>query len=304
MPSLRLRLFNPVVRALIKRKDWGPDDFALARRARRLFGAPRTWQYLASRSVKISAVSDRAVSGEWIEPERKTTDAVLFYIHGGGYVSCSPATHRPVTAALAKAAGMRVFCPDYRLSPEHRLPAALDDVSAAYDWLASKVPASRIAVGGDSAGGGMALSLTLGLRNAGARLPACAVCFSPWTDMTASGDSVRENASADRMFYPETIRQFAAACLPPGADPTSPAFSPVFAEFGGLPPVLFEVGATEVLLDDSRRVHRNILAAGGTSELKIYDGVFHGWQMAAGLIPEADAAIRLAAQFITRHTFG
>jgi monoterpene epsilon-lactone hydrolase len=301
MPSIRMRFLNPVVRMIVKRKSWGRDEYALARRARRIFGAPRFWGWLAARSVAITKVDDGSVRGEWIEPKTVGSDAVLLYIHGGGFVSCSTATHRPIAAAFARAAKIKVFSLDYRLAPENRFPAAVEDVYNAFKWLAERTEASRIAVAGDSAGGGLVLSLILKLRQNGSPLPACAVCFSPWADLTGSGESVKTNAKADRMFYPETEHQFARAYLAKESDATNILASPVFADFEGFPPVLFQVGSTEILVDDSRRIHEKILAAGGTSEMQIYDDVFHTWQMAVGLLPEADTAIRRAAEFINNH---
>lgn len=304
MPSIQARLFNPIVRLLVKRHDWGADEYAVARRARRLFGASRISQWLAAKTVNVTPVEENGVRGEWVAPKTPPSDAILLYIHGGGFVSCSPATHRPITAALARTANLKVFSADYRLAPEHRFPAAIDDVYAAFKWLCRETSSRKIAVAGDSAGGGLTLSLLLRLRGEDAEMPACAVCFSPWTDMTGSGDSVRANADNCQMFYPETVGQFARAYLSNEADARNPLASPVFADFDGFPPVLFHVGSPEILIDDSRRIHEKILQAGGASELEIYDGVFHCWQMGARLIPEADRSIRRAAEFIHNHTSG
>ena len=301
MSSFQAKILNPLVRILVKRKSWGRDEDALARRARRIFGPPRVWGWLAARSVKITEVGDGNIHGEWIEPETIGSDGVLLYIHGGGFVSCSTSTHRPIAAALARTAKIKVFSLDYRLAPENRFPAAVEDVYSAFKWLAEGREASGIAVAGDSAGGGLVLSLILTLREKGSPLPACAVCFSPWTDLTGSGESVKINAKADRMFYPETEHQFARAYLAQESDATNILASPVFADFEGFPPVLFQVGSTEILVDDSRRIYEKILASGGAGELQIYDGVFHTWQMAVGLLPEADTAIRRATEFINNH---
>lgn len=300
MPSIRARIFNEFVRRLIKRRYWGRDENALAHRARKLFGAPHISQWLSRRGVEVVPV-EGSVSGEWIAVKSPDPRAVILYIHGGGYVSCSPSTHRPIAAGLARLTRFRLFSMDYRLAPEHRFPAAVDDVFAAYDYLLRQYPGSPIAVVGDSAGGGLTLSLLLKLKASGVKLPACAVCFSAWTDMTASGQSVRENEASDKMFYASTVTAFANAYL--GKNPRENIYaSPVFGDFAEMPPILFQVGSTEILVDDSRRIHDKIEAAGGTSKLEIYEDVFHSWQMGIGLLPEADEAMKNAADFIRRHT--
>lgn len=302
MPSLQARLFSPIVRLLVKRMDWGPDEYALTRRARRIFGALEISRWLAARSVKLTKVDESDVCGEWLEPKKDIEgDGIILYIHGGGFISCSPATHRPIMAAIANITELPVFAVDYRLAPEFRFPAGLDDVVAAYRRLRKKHPHARIAAVGDSAGGGLTLSLCLRLREMGEHMPAALVCFSPWTDLTGGGESVQRNGDRDQMFYPKTVHDFARAYISREADLTDPLASPVFADFYDFPPALFHVGSPEILIDDSVRVHQKILAAGGLGVLEIFDGVFHGWQMGTGLIPEADDSLRKAAAFIRDH---
>lgn len=229
------------------------------------------------------------------------------YIHGGGYVSCSAATHRPITGALARLTGLRVCAVNYRLAPEHRCPDALEDVLKAYRRLLDEgFAGGQIALAGDSAGGGLVLSLLVRLRDSGLPAPACAVCFSPWTDMTGSGASVRENDGRCAMFRPESISQFASVYLG-GASPIDQLASPVFADLGRLPPVLFHVGSTELLLDDSRRAHKQILAAReerksrAASHIRVFKDAPHCWQMLDGFVPEARKSLEEAAEFIRSH---
>jgi acetyl esterase/lipase len=219
-------------------------------------------------------------------------------VHGGGFVACSAGTHRPITAGLARISGRRVFSLDYRLAPEHRFPAALDDVLAAYRWLLEQgIPPDSLALAGDSAGGGLVLSTLLRARDVGLPLPACALCFSPWTDLAGSSAESRLNDGRCAMFHPENVVEFASAYLG-DISPMDPYASPVFADLGGLPPVLLQVGSTELLLEDARRVHVKIQSAGGISRLEIFDDVFHCWQMLDGLLPEARVALNQAAEFI------
>jgi acetyl esterase/lipase len=273
----------------------------LARRARRLFGTPKLFQWLRSCGVRLSAVQDKNVRGEWIETKKNPNRSIILYLHGGGYVSCSAATHRPITAALARLSGCRVFSLNYRLAPEDRFPSALDDAVAAYRWLLEQgQPAGAISLAGDSAGGGLVLGLLLRARDAGLPLPACAVCFSAWTDLAGTGVSVRSNDGRCAMFRTENIADFAAAYLG-DASPLDAYASPAHADLSGLPPLLLQVGSTELLLDDSRRVHDKVQAAHGVSRLEIYDDVAHCWQMLDGIVPEARDALRQAAAFIREH---
>jgi acetyl esterase/lipase len=218
----------------MRRAAWG-DERRLARRARRVFGAPSALQWLRARGVRIEPVRDGAVPGEWVSAERADRGALL-YFHGGSYVAGSPATERPITAALARLAGWRVFSLDYRLAPEHRFPAALDDAVAAYRWLLDQgVSPAALGLAGQSAGGGLVLGALVRLRDEGVPLPAAAVCFSPWTDLTGGGDSVRLNDGRCPTFRPGNFVEFARAYLGE-ASPRHPHASPLFADLARLPP--------------------------------------------------------------------
>lgn len=301
MPSWRARGLKSSVRMLIRRSRWGADEQAVARRARRLFGSTPLYQWLRTRGLRLTPVETEKVRGEWLEVN-EPRPGVILYFHGGGYVSCSPATHRPITAALARLSRRRVFSLDYRLAPEHRYPAALRDAVAAYEWLLEqKVPASQISLAGDSAGGGLVLATLLRVRDMKWPLPACAVCFSPWTDLAGKGESMHFNDGRCAMFRPTNIDEFARAYLGE-ASPLDAYASPAFADLKGLPPVLLQVGSTELLLDDSRRVHEKIQEAQGESRLEVYEDLFHGWQMLDGLLPEARTALRQATDFISEHS--
>jgi acetyl esterase/lipase len=296
MSSLRVRCFAFATRLLVRRRNWGPPD-ALARRARRLFGAPRSYQWVRSFGVQITQTRAEDPPGEWLVPRAGTSHTIL-YLHGGGYVACSPATHRPITAALARLTPARVFTPAYRLAPEHRYPAALDDAERSYRWLLARgISPAGLALAGDSAGGGLALALLLRLRDDRAPLPACVVLLSPWTDLTGSGASVRENDGKCAMFRPENIGAF-AACYASPALWQHAGVSPLYGRLEGLPPLQVQVGATELLRDDALRLNHRLRAAGGASELVVYDGVFHDWHLLDGLVPEARRALEQAGRFV------
>jgi acetyl esterase/lipase len=298
--SWQASLANALIKTFVRRRSWGNEE-QVARRARRLLGSPRLLQWLKTRDLlRVEQVKSETVCGEWLIPKNSKEEVVL-YFHGGGYVSCSAASYRPITAALARLSGCKVFSLDYRLAPEHRFPAAFIDATTGYRWLLEQnFRPNQIALVGDSAGGGLTLSVLLKLRDAQQLpLPACAVCFSPWTDLAGTSDSVKFNDYHCAFFHSENIKDFAAAYLGV-ASPLDPFASPVFAEFGGLPPVLLHVGSTEILLDDARRIHHKIQKAGGVSQIEIYDEVPHCWQMFDGFIPEARISLKHAATFISQ----
>ena len=296
--SWQARCCTVVIRLLMRRARWGGDAEKLARRARRLFGAPNPLQWVRTRGVTIEPVRGD-VRGEWVTAAR-ADQGVILYMHGGGYVAGSPATHRPITAALARLTGRRVFSVDYRLAPEHRFPAALDDALAAYRWLLGQgIPPSTLVLAGDSAGGGLVLALALRARDEGLPQPACGICLSPWTDLAGTGESLIANNGLCATFRPENIAEFAQVYLGPVAA-KHPYASRLYADLRGLPPLLFQVGSEELLLDDSVRIHEAIRRAGGSSTLQVTGGVFHVWQMLDGFLPEAREALVRVANFLEK----
>ena len=254
---------------------------------------------VAAQSEEVSA---HAVDATLIASAEALPDTVLLYLHGGGFQVGSVRSHRDLIARLSKAAGCRALAIDYRLSPEHRFPAALKDCIAAYQWLLEQgVAPTRIAIAGDSAGGGLALSTMLVLRERGMQLPAAAVVLSAWTDLTATGESYESRADADPLNQRRTIQAMARAYLGDSADPRDPLVSPLFANLAGLPPLLIQVGDREIVLDDSRRFAKKARAAGVEVELEVWDGMIHVFQQFALELPEASLAIESIGRFLRRH---
>ncbi len=237
------------------------------------------------------------IPGEW----QGATDApvTLLYLHGGGYFACSPRSHRPITRGLAQG-GLRVFAPAYRLAPEHPYPAALEDAVAAYQGLRAS-GARRIVLAGDSAGGGLALALMLKLRALDLPMPDRAVLFSPWTDLAATGPSLKTNNRRCAMFWGDGIARAGAPYIGT-ADPRDPLISPLYGNMTGLPPLLIHVGEAEVLRDDSTRMAERARAAGVPVDLRIWPVVPHVWQIMPGFIPEARESLAIAARFLLMQT--
>jgi acetyl esterase/lipase len=249
----------------------------------------------ARRSALIQPVSAGGVPAEWVTPPG-ASERVIYYLHGGGWVMCSPSSHRSLVIQLARSAGARALVLDYRLAPEHRFPAALDDCVAGYRWLlAQGVRPSDIVMAGDSAGGTLTLSTLIRLRDAGDPLPAGGICLSPATDLSFDGESHTSRISDEVFLTPAFCRAVTEMYLG-DQDPRTPLASPLYAELRGLPPVLMHVGTHEVLLDDSRRFAMRAREAGVEVTLKVWDGmwhVFHIW----GFVPEARAAVDELGQF-------
>lgn len=294
-PSIRGRLAALLVRAVVKR--WPANDSAaMVKRARRVFGEPKLLRFRSPRGMRIEeAIS--GIRGEWLIPsELRLPDAVLLFFHGGGYVSCSPRSHRPITATLAQLIGCRVFSLDYRLAPEHPFPAAVEDAVAAVQWLiAQGISPRNMALAGDSAGGGLVMATLIELRDRGIALPACAACISPLVDLT--GDYACTNPTSCSMFFPEDGLAFARIYLN-GTSPHSPLASPLLADLKGMPPLLIQVADKELLFDDAVRLHEKAVASGVESCLNVYPGLAHDWHMFVGTVPEAGEALREIADFV------
>jgi phosphinothricin tripeptide acetyl hydrolase len=251
-----------------------------------------------SADVTWTPVQAGGVPAEWIVAPGAAEERALMYLHGGGYVVCSVRTHRELMARLSRAAGARVLGIDYRLAPEHPFPAAVEDATAAYRWLVgSGMPPARIAIGGDSAGGGLTLATMVALRDAGDPLPAAGVCLCPWVDLEGSGASMTTKAAADPFVRQEMI-QFMAQQYPGERDRRTPLASPLYADLHGLPPLLIQVGSAEVLLDDASRIADCAKAAGVPVELEVWDDMIHVWQLFAPLLPEGQQAIERLGTFI------
>lgn len=229
-------------------------------------------------------------------------ERVVLHLHGGVYCLGSSATHRGLAARVSEQARAAVLLPDYRLAPEHPFPAALDDALATYRWLLEEreVAPSRLAVTGDSAGGGLAAALLVRARELGLPQPACYVGMSPWTDLAGTGASLVELADRDPWLPAELAVRAAQAYA--GTTPLDdPAVSPLYADLTGLPPVLVQVGSDEILLDDAVRFVDACRAHGIDASVARFPGMWHIFQLFPG-VPESEHAVQEIGGFVRRHS--
>lgn len=306
-PSWQSRVVYWLVRARMRPHAYAPIDVDWVRAQ---MGRPRAVRRWMARSTGARHVEQPPMAGwpggEVVRHPGGTPDAgTLLYLHGGGYIACSPETHRSLVGSLVRRLGMTAWVPRYRLAPEHPYPAALDDALAAYRFLLAQpeVRPDRLLVAGDSAGGGLALALLQRVRDLGLPLPAGIVAFSPWTDLAVTGASAEDNSARCAMFAAETIRR--AAPLYAGThDPKTPGISPLYGSFANLPPLLIQAATEEVLRDDAIRVADRARAQGGDVTLQLWTHVPHVWQFFSAVMPEAEAALRAVERFAARVVAG
>lgn len=297
MPSWQARVVSLGLRLFFKRRPTRSEDEMVAFLRARLESQRLVREWLTP-EANVQQVSAGEVRGEWVRASARQ-QATIYYLHGGGYVACSPATHRSFTVRLSERAAARVFALDYRLAPEHRFPAAVEDAVAGYRWLlAQGIAPQEIVIGGDSAGGGLTVATLVALREANVPLPCAAFCLSPWTDLAATGASLDTNSDDDPMFYGATVRRAAPIYLGQAA-PDDPLASPLYADLRGLPPLLIYVSDTEVLLDDARRLAERAQQGGVKVDLRVWEDLPHVWPIFVALrLPEAREAVEEIAQFI------
>ena len=250
------------------------------------------------RKASITRVSAGGVPADQIVPTGFAASRVVLFFHGGGYSLGSARSHRALGKRIAFAARARVVLPDYRLAPEHVFPAAVEDALASYRWLlATGVKSERIAVGGDSAGAGLALALLVSLRDAGAPLPACAVLLSPFADLECRGASYTTLAELDPIVSREMGVGMGKVYIG-DRKPSDPLASPVHAALTDLPPLLIQVGSREVVLDDARAIERHASEAGGRAQLDVWQGMIHVWHLFASVLEDGQRAIEDLGSFI------
>jgi epsilon-lactone hydrolase len=251
------------------------DDY----RQRRKDIDARGLAYGLAADVGVEPVTANGVKAEWTATPKDARDAALLYLHGGGYVIGSLDSHRHLAAEAGRAAGIAALALDYRMAPEYPFPAAVDDALASYRFLLGRgISPGRVAIAGDSAGGGLVVAAMLAIREAGLPQPGCGWVISPWVDMEAIGETMMSKAAADPTVQRAGILEMAKMYLN-GADPRSPLAAPIYADLKGLAPLLIQVGACETLLDDAVRLAKIAGAADVRVDLQIWPEMIHVWHL-------------------------
>ncbi|HET7063761.1 MAG TPA: alpha/beta hydrolase [Rudaea sp.] len=263
----------------------------------------RAWASIAAAGTRAPPGCSSApamlgnVPGLRVTPANARADRVVLYFHGGGYVIGGPGSHRKLAAQIAHVARSEAWLVDYRLAPEHPHPAALEDALSAYRWLSQREGSRRIVLAGDSAGAGLAIAAAVAIRDLNLPPPAAMVLISPWTDLTLCGESQRTHHDRDPMLR----RAWLAACAAHYAGELpleSAALSPLFADLTHLAPMLIQVGSEEILLSDSERLAERAKQAGVIVRLSCFEGMWHDFQVHAGMLAEANRALAEIGGFI------
>jgi monoterpene epsilon-lactone hydrolase len=259
-----------------------------------ILGLPSSPLYQETVFEKLSA---GGVQAEWFRRNDATEGPVILYLHGGGYGLGSLDTHRDLIARICRASRASALAVEYRLAPEHRFPAQLDDALSAYRWLVQQgTDPRKIVVAGDSAGGGLTLALLVKLRDSGDLLPAAAVCLSPWVDLEGLGESVDKNDRYDYISR-RALAQYRKRFVDDD-NVRNPLAAPLYADLRRLPPMLVQVGSAEALLDDSRRIVDRAHSAGVDVTFRVWEDMIHVWQLFAFMVPQGSAAIDEIGAFI------
>jgi acetyl esterase/lipase len=285
-------LYRSWVAKMEAQPDMGLDEI------RRLFSH---WGDVTAdpRGVDYLEIEVEGIPAMWAIPHGAVPDRVLLCSHGGGYVVGSMYTHRKLFGHIAKAVGCRALIVDYRLAPESPHPGPVNDMATAYRWLLEheKIKPNHIALTGDSAGGALALTTIDRVRELGLPLPAATMPMSPWAGLDTSGASYETNKDRDALVSRNTTSNLASLFIGDG-DPKHPLANPLYTDYSGYPPIYFQVGDAETLLDDSRRMAERAKAAGADVRIDIFPDMQHVFEFLAGTAPEADDAIARMAQWV------
>jgi acetyl esterase/lipase len=248
--------------------------------------------------AKCEKVDAGGVPAEWVAAPGFDPERAVLYLHGGGYAIGSINTHRRLAYDISAACGARILVIDYRLAPEHPFPAPVEDATKAWRWLLQQgFAATRLAIAGDSAGGGLTLATLVNLRDQKLGLPACAVALSPWVDLEGAGGSITTRAAQDPMVQKDGLLWMAGMYLN-GKDARTPLAAPLYADLKGLPPILVQVGTAETLLDDATRIAERLHSAGGEVKLSVWPNMLHVFPLFAPILSEGMDGCREIGQFI------
>jgi acetyl esterase/lipase len=283
------------VRALLTSK---PRPVGWAERRARIEEVGAVWPM--ADDIRRAVADVGGVPGEWSLAPGSDASRVLLFFHGGGFCSGSIVSHRRMVTEAGRAARMRTLAVAYRLAPEHAFPAAHDDAMTAWRYLCAQgIAAHDIAVGGDSAGGNLTITLINRLRAAGKEQPACAWLASPWTDLTMSGASIAAKDAVDPLIHKAYLEELASAYAGK-AERRDPLISPLFSDLTGFPPALIQVGSAETLLDDATRFAAALGAADVPVTLQVWPHMIHAWMMWNARLSEGRKALEEMGEFVQR----
>lgn len=298
MVSWQSRFVDKALRTMVDRR---PDPLDSVTKMRAQYA--RVARQLSKLDIEIEVTPVKAgrTKAEWVEPSEVQEHRVILYLHGGGYVAGSPETHRSIAARLCEASAARGLVVDYRLAPEHKFPAAVEDALDAYQWLIGQgIDPKGIAIAGDASGGGLAIATCMALRDAQAPMPAAVVAMSPWTDLAMTSWSaltLRKGDAAQSM----TLLALQARHYLQSKNPTEPLASPLYGDFRGLPPHLIHVGSNEILRDDATRLSQKAEEGGADMSVEVWAGMPHAFQFYS-MLPEAEGSLARLGSFIKTRT--
>jgi len=289
--SLRSHFWKFVIRKMYKKRMTVSELRAQDASAAKFMGH-------LPKDVKVENININGIDAAWIRPSDANRKKVILHLHGGGYVTGSIASYLRMCILMAQTLKMNVLLPAYRLAPEHPFPAAIDDVLKIYRWLLEQGHQSKdIIISGDSAGGGLCVASVIALRDHEDALPAAVVCMSPWTDLTMRGQSHMTKSKSEAMLTADALREWALSYTDE-QNLSNPLVSPIFANFHRFLPLLIQVSSDEVLLDDAVALAEKAKADGVDVTLKVWDGLWHVWQVLGDAIPESRMAFEEIRQFV------
>ncbi len=292
MPSLKSYLYRVGLHWMKARRQGEP--FTLQEGRVWLEKAGKRFPPLAN--TQVNSIAAHGIPCEWVTTPASNDQKILLFFHGGAYAAGSLFSHRGMVSRLAAACRAKALSVDYRLAPEHPFPAGIDDAVTSYKWLLQQYEASQIILAGDSAGGGLVLATLLKLKEDQIALPAAAVLICPWLDLNNNAASIEKIAPKDPVLYKAGLDR-AAKMYAQGQDLGNPYISPLFGDLDGLPPLLVQVAAHDMISGDGIALAEKVKALGGAVQFENWKNMVHVWHFFGEKLPEAQKAIQQIGDF-------
>jgi monoterpene epsilon-lactone hydrolase len=290
MRNWLIKLFFKLTKVLVYRHHYAPNKY---RQGMDFF----TGFLRSPKRVKYEDEKIDHIPALWIKPDNIDNDSVILYLHGGGYGMGSIKSHKKLAARIARSAKTQCLLIEYRLAPEHMFPCALDDSILVYKWLLNKgFKPEKIAMGGDSAGGGLTICTLLKLKELGMPQPLAAFCMSPWLDLSADSPEMEGYQKHDPFIDLKSVKLWGERYA--GKDTRNPFCSPLYADASNISPLLIQIGTAEILLFENRNFYANGLKKGMDIQFEEYKDMVHVFQTFGGFLPQADKAIESIGRFI------